>query len=248
MFDSEKDLTGNTDRGLKTVHHRRDEKLCQRRPWACEQAYSSALPVFSWVFTLFSFLFQRSYRSTGALFTHWIADSLTLWKSPVTDEHLWTAAVYYSILAKGPSEILYFFAAVALLGCATIVWSLNDLRAGNIMFDGGSICKFELHSPCLLPLTDNTSPLRYNNHIVHPHRASEYVSPSSPFSLSKLVNLPLRHFHKIRHPPLSQPPRPNPLLTPNRNIRSRIKQPHLQRRSHRRLSPPSRQIMGGAPR
>jgi len=78
----------------------------------------------------------------GALFTHWIADSLTLWKSPITDEHLWTAASYYSILAKGPSQILYFLAAVVILGGTTILWSLNDLQAENIMFDGGSIFLF----------------------------------------------------------------------------------------------------------
>lgn len=75
----------------------------------------------------------------GALFTHWIADSLTLWKSPVTDEHLWTAASYYAIISKGPVEALYFLAAVVAIGATTILWSLNDLRAGNIMFDGGSI-------------------------------------------------------------------------------------------------------------
>ncbi|EDR14812.1 uncharacterized protein LACBIDRAFT_305935 [Laccaria bicolor S238N-H82] len=78
----------------------------------------------------------------GALFTHWIADSLTLWKSPVTDEHLWTAASYYSILAKGPSEILYFLSAIVILGGTTILWSLNDGEAGNLMFDGGSIFLF----------------------------------------------------------------------------------------------------------
>ncbi|KAF9005597.1 Shr3 amino acid permease chaperone [Cyathus striatus] len=78
----------------------------------------------------------------GALFTHWIADSLTLWKSPVTDEHLWTAASYYSIIAKGPSEILYFLSAVVLLGGVTILWSLGDGQAGNLMFDGGSIFLF----------------------------------------------------------------------------------------------------------
>ncbi|CAA7271750.1 unnamed protein product [Cyclocybe aegerita] len=78
----------------------------------------------------------------GSLFTHWIADSLTLWKSPVTDEHLWTAASYYSILAKGPIEALYFLAAVVIFGGTTILWSLNDWRAGNIMFDGGSIFLF----------------------------------------------------------------------------------------------------------
>jgi hypothetical protein len=65
---------------------------------------------------------------------------LTLWKSPVTDEHLWTAATYYSILVKGPPEILYFLSAVVILGAITILWSLRDGEAGNIMFDGGSIC------------------------------------------------------------------------------------------------------------
>jgi ER membrane protein SH3 len=87
----------------------------------------------------------------GALFTHWIADSLTLWKSPITDEHLWTAASYYSILAKGPSQFLYFLAAVVTLGGTTILWSLNDLQAENIMFDGGSICGF-VQIPWLLAL------------------------------------------------------------------------------------------------
>jgi hypothetical protein len=78
----------------------------------------------------------------GALFTHWIADSLTLWKSPITDEHLWTAASYYAILAKGPTATLYFLAGIVLLGGLSILWSLNDLRADNIMFDGGSIFLF----------------------------------------------------------------------------------------------------------
>jgi hypothetical protein len=78
----------------------------------------------------------------GALFTHWIADSLTLWKSPVTDEHLWTAASYYSILTKGPPEILYFLFALLFLGATTILWSFGDGQAGNLMFDGGSICRY----------------------------------------------------------------------------------------------------------
>jgi hypothetical protein len=71
---------------------------------------------------------------------------LTLWKSPVTDEHLWTAAIYYSILVKGPPEILYFLSAVVVLGGITILWSLRDGEAGNIMFDGGSIC-----GACFIP-------------------------------------------------------------------------------------------------
>ncbi|KJA20207.1 hypothetical protein HYPSUDRAFT_56130 [Hypholoma sublateritium FD-334 SS-4] len=78
----------------------------------------------------------------GALFTHWIADSLTLWKSPVTDEHLWIAASYYSILSKQPWQSLVFLGAVVSVGATTILWSFNDLRAANIMFDGGSIFLF----------------------------------------------------------------------------------------------------------
>jgi len=78
----------------------------------------------------------------GSLFTHWIADSLTLWKSPVTDEHLWTAALYYSSLAKATPLILYFLAAVVAIGAVTILWSFGDGQAGNLMFDGGSIFLF----------------------------------------------------------------------------------------------------------
>ncbi|KAH0826994.1 Shr3 amino acid permease chaperone [Lanmaoa asiatica] len=75
----------------------------------------------------------------GSLFTHWIADSLTLWKSPVTDEHLWTAALYYSILTKGPVQVFYVLSAIVILGGSTIFWSFRDGEAGNLMFDGGSI-------------------------------------------------------------------------------------------------------------
>ncbi|KAI8999019.1 Shr3 amino acid permease chaperone [Trametes punicea] len=77
----------------------------------------------------------------GLLFTHWIADSLTLWKSPETqtDLRLWTAATYYAILMHGPPQLVYLYAGIALLGAITILWSLRDGRAGNLMFDGGSI-------------------------------------------------------------------------------------------------------------
>ncbi|PCH38444.1 hypothetical protein WOLCODRAFT_23379 [Wolfiporia cocos MD-104 SS10] len=77
----------------------------------------------------------------GLLFTHWIADSLTLWKSPETqtDQRLWAAAAYYTILTRMPPPLAYAYAAVALAGGATILWSLRDGRAGNLMFDGGSI-------------------------------------------------------------------------------------------------------------
>ncbi|KAG6889302.1 hypothetical protein C0995_001958 [Termitomyces sp. Mi166 len=104
----------------------------------------------------------------GALFTHWIADSLTLWRSPVTDEHLWTAATYYSILAKGPPQAFWFLGSIVATGCVTILWSLGDGEAGNIMFDGGSIFLFgvtvamylysvlpsPLLQPIFLPLPD----------------------------------------------------------------------------------------------
>lgn len=81
-------------------------------------------------------------RIAGLLFTHWVADSLTLWKSPETqtDVRLWTAATYYSILSRMPLGLAYSYAVVALAGGATILWSLRDGRAGNLMFDGGSIC------------------------------------------------------------------------------------------------------------
>ncbi|EGO20974.1 hypothetical protein SERLADRAFT_398042, partial [Serpula lacrymans var. lacrymans S7.9] len=80
----------------------------------------------------------------GSLFTHWIADSLTLWKSPITDEHLWTAALYYSVLTKGPIQILYVLSTIIVLGATTIFWSLRDGEAGNLMFDGGSIFLYGL--------------------------------------------------------------------------------------------------------
>ncbi|PIL30531.1 hypothetical protein GSI_07231 [Ganoderma sinense ZZ0214-1] len=70
-----------------------------------------------------------------------LADSLTLWKSPETqtDSRLWTAATYYAILMHGPPLLAYVYGIVAVVGAATILWSLRDGRAGNLMFDGGSI-------------------------------------------------------------------------------------------------------------
>lgn len=85
---------------------------------------------------------RRLRLCTGLLFTHWIADSLTLWKTPVTDAHLWVAARYYHVLTKGAPGVGYVVAATATLGAVTILWSLRDGEAGNLMFDGGSICEF----------------------------------------------------------------------------------------------------------
>ncbi|KAI5983086.1 Shr3 amino acid permease chaperone [Pisolithus albus] len=84
-----------------------------------------------------SFLLGGSSMPPGSLFTHWIADSLTLWKSPVTDGYLWTGASYYSILTKAPIEPLYVPFAVVVLGGTTIFWSFREGEAGNLMFDGG---------------------------------------------------------------------------------------------------------------
>lgn len=85
----------------------------------------------------------RVYISLGLLFTHWIADSLTLWKSPETqtDVRLWTSATYYSILSHMPPMLLYLYGGVVFVGATTLLWSLGDGEAGNLMFDGGSACK-----------------------------------------------------------------------------------------------------------
>ena len=93
----------------------------------------------------------RMRLSTGVLFTHWIADSLTLWKTPVTDAHLWVAARYYNVLTKGAPWVGYIVATTATLGAVTILWSLCDGEAGNLMFDGASICGFlslKFQRPC----------------------------------------------------------------------------------------------------
>ena len=101
-----------------------------------------------------------AFVKTGVLFTHWIADSLTLWKTPVTDAHLWVAARYYHVLTKGAPGVGYAVAAAATLGAVTILWSLRDGEAGNLMFDGGSICELppilfsKFHRPYLPPHPD----------------------------------------------------------------------------------------------
>ena len=77
----------------------------------------------------------------GILFAHWTADSLSLWKAPSTNEDLWTAAGYYSLLARCPAELGYILAGIVTLGAATILWSLGDGAAGNLMFDTASICE-----------------------------------------------------------------------------------------------------------
>ena len=94
---------------------------------------SSDTPISSADLTLFD---------PGLLFTHWIADSLTLWKPPATNERLLMSATYYSVIAKAPIGFLYFFAFVTIGGGLTILWCLREGEAGNLMFDGGSICSY----------------------------------------------------------------------------------------------------------
>ena len=75
---------------------------------------------------------------------HWIADSLTLWKSSVSNENAWTAAAYYALFARVPREMGYVLALIVSCGSATILWSFANLGAENLMFDGASICAFLL--------------------------------------------------------------------------------------------------------
>ncbi|KAG8786969.1 hypothetical protein FRC15_010289 [Serendipita sp. 397] len=71
--------------------------------------------------------------------THWIADSLTLWRSPLTDAHLYTAAAYYSLLAKMNVGMAATAVAVVTIGFMGLLLSAQDGEAGNLMFDGASL-------------------------------------------------------------------------------------------------------------
>jgi hypothetical protein len=122
--------------------------------------------------------------SAGALFTHWIADSLTLWKSPVTDQNLWIAAAYYSIIARAPPQIFWALSAVVTLGGTTLLWSLNDFRAGNIMFDGGSICKLHF-TIAMQQLSDD--PTCYQSTVLFGTVVAIYLTTIFPSTLCPLV-------------------------------------------------------------
>lgn len=88
---------------------------------------------------------------TGILFVHWIADSLTLWRTSVSDRDVWTAASYYALFARARAEQGYLLAALVTLGAATILWSFGDGAAENLMFDGASICE-HLFASSFVPL------------------------------------------------------------------------------------------------
>jgi ER membrane protein SH3 len=87
---------------------------------------------------------QKLTQFVGVLMTHWIADSLTLWKSPLTDAHLYTAAAYYSLLAKMNVGMAAAAVAVVTIGFMGLLLSAQDGEAGNLMFDGASMCSFLL--------------------------------------------------------------------------------------------------------
>jgi len=91
----------------------------------------------------------------GLLFTHWIADSLTLWQSPLTNEHLRTAAIYYASFASLPVWMVLALVTVALAGAASLLASFREGEAGNVMFDGASIflyvCTIYVYCSSVLP-------------------------------------------------------------------------------------------------
>ena len=77
----------------------------------------------------------------GCFLSHWIADSITLWQVPLTDEHLQVAADYYAILSAMPMYMKLVFFVIGTVSAIALSLNLLDGRAGNIMFDGGSVCK-----------------------------------------------------------------------------------------------------------
>ncbi|KAF8260439.1 ER membrane protein SH3-domain-containing protein, partial [Lactarius quietus] len=126
----------------------------------------------------------------GLLFTHWIADSLTLWRTPVTDAHLWVAARYYHVLTRAAPGIGYVVAAASMLGAATILWSLRDGEAGNLMFDGGSIF---LYGTAIAIYVQSVLPSIFTNFVaIPPHIAgakfpSELRAPTLSLASSHLI-------------------------------------------------------------
>jgi len=110
----------------------------------------------------------------GLLFTHWIADSLTLWKPPATDERLLMSATYYTVIAKAPIGFLYFFAFVAISGGLTILLCLREGEAGNLMFDGGSIF---LYATALAVYMHTVLPNLRTNFMTLPELVTEVSEP-----------------------------------------------------------------------
>lgn len=186
-----------------------------------------------------------SYFSPGALFTNWIADSVTLWKSPITDEHLWTAASYYSILAKAPQELLYFLGCITLLGGTTILWSLRDGEAGNLMFDGGSLCTCIFSLTPKHILTRALSPVRFDHGHVLVLGVTQYAFSPKMMNTDLLNHSLYRHLREVCFASNTRTQGPHPQQPTHRCPRPGVEQPHLQRRSDRRPRTPGRPLLGG---
>jgi hypothetical protein len=77
----------------------------------------------------------------GCFFTHWIADSITLWQTPLTDAHLYSAATYYSILSTMPTWMDALLVVIMTASALALILSFWDGQAGNLMFDGASTCE-----------------------------------------------------------------------------------------------------------
>lgn len=111
--------------------------------------------LFTWCvsFDIVGYLLNR--MTLGILMTHWIADSLTLWKSPLTDAHLYMAASYYGLLSKMNVYMAATIVGVVTLGFMALVLSFQDGEAENLMFDGASICMqprfYDMFTPNILP-------------------------------------------------------------------------------------------------
>ncbi|KAG8933968.1 hypothetical protein FRC02_010806 [Tulasnella sp. 418] len=91
----------------------------------------------------------------GILFTHWIADSRTLWQATFTEADIRAAAAYYSIFASLPVSMAWVMIGIASIGAAALWASLNDGNTGNIMFDGASLflygCTFAVYGWSVVP-------------------------------------------------------------------------------------------------
>ena len=93
------------------------------------------------------------------MLTHWMADALTLWKVPLTDAHLFTAASYYALLSTMPPTMRWVLVAVVLSGTIALFMSFSDQRAGNLMFDGASICTYFRLTVTQTAVINNTFPM-----------------------------------------------------------------------------------------
>lgn len=162
--------------------------------------------------------------------THWIADSLTLWRSPLTDAHLWTAAAYYSLLSKMNVYMAAATVAIVTVGFMGLVLSFQDGQAENLMFDGASICEWSCAIDSIQPSDiDHTPPSSFDNSF----------NPSFSPQSSMASQQPYTSTPPFRNSPNSQScPCPSRSLLPTRPSRSPhpVSRPHCA--SRRSNSPP----------